>query len=75
MLLKPDADDEVDDSINYISEELTSLEKEDVLVKNKREDLTPRRDADNGRVQIRRLGDDAWAKGGAGEDLGVMFDC
>ena len=33
MLLKPDAEDEVDDSINYISEELTSLEKEDVLVK------------------------------------------
>ena len=39
------------------------------------EDLTPRWDADHGRVQIRRLGDDAWAKGGAGEDLGVMFDC
>ena len=40
MLLKPDAEDEVDDSINYISEELTSSEKEDVLVKKKTSEKT-----------------------------------
>jgi hypothetical protein len=49
--LLTDADDEVDDEVDN----------------DKGEDSTPRWDADNGRVKIRRLGNDAWAKGGAGE--------